>query len=76
MKKIVKRKYFQLVTSTVTALFMSFLMSGVIILINVWYSDNFISNWSNAWLTSFFVAWPVSLFVIPLVRKNIEKITY
>lgn len=76
MKKFIKKKYFQIVASTITALLMSFLMSAFILLINVWYTENFFSTWFNSWIIAFLVAWPVAVFVIPLVRKTVEKFTY
>ncbi len=53
--------------------FLSFLMSGLISLINmiknVGWVDNFFSMWLSAWFFSWLVAFPAVLILLPLVRR-------
>ncbi|HDP88968.1 MAG TPA: DUF2798 domain-containing protein [Thioalkalivibrio sp.] len=49
---------------------MSFLMSGVITFINLgWVSDFFVRWLLQAFPSAWVVAFPVSLFVVPVVRR-------
>lgn len=68
------RKYFNLVFSTLVALFMSFFMSFFMTLINVGFSDIFVKAWLNSFPIGFAIALPVSLFFIPKIRGFVEKL--
>ena len=58
--------------------FMSLLMSGVMSLVLLTLqSSSFtgvIEQWPEAWAISMLVAFPVSLFVVPLTQKLVSKI--
>ncbi|WP_319381300.1 DUF2798 domain-containing protein [Thiomicrorhabdus sp.] len=56
------------------ALFMSFLMSGVISAMNVGIPENFLVIWFHAWWTAFIIAYPSVLFVSPIVRRITNKL--
>nr|WP_269473370.1 DUF2798 domain-containing protein [Hydrogenovibrio marinus] len=56
------------------ALFMSFLMSGVISYMNVGLPENFLKVWFHAWWTAFVIAFPIVLFVAPMVRRIVNKL--
>jgi len=73
---IFKKKHIKLLFPALTALLMSFIMSGFITYLNLGLPSDYFFLWMTAWGKAFLVALPVSFFVIPLVRKVIEKITY
>jgi hypothetical protein len=54
---------------------MSLIVSGISMLraTEVW--DGFFGLWMGAWLTSWAVAFPVVLFVAPLARRMVTRIT-
>lgn len=58
--------------------FMSLLMSGVMSLVLLTLQSSsltgVIEQWPEAWAISMFVAFPVSLFVVPLTQKLVSKI--
>ncbi len=66
-------KYYSLVFSFLTALLMGFLMSGVVTYLNTGIDGEFNHRWGKAFVFSFLIAFPVSIFVIPLVRKLVDK---
>ena len=70
------KKYYNFIFPTLSAILMSFIMSGFITYINLGWSEEFLVLWFNAWGKSFLLAFPVSLFVIPLMKKLTDKITY
>mgnify|MGYP002661373112 CR=1 FL=1 len=53
--------------------FLSFLMSGLISLVNmvknVGWVEHFAPMWLSAWFFSWLVAFPTVLFLLPLVRR-------
>lgn len=67
-------KYQPLVFAFFMALIMSFLMSGVISVINLGVPDNFLTIWFHAWWSAFVIAFPIVLFVAPMVRKITAKL--
>ncbi len=54
---------------------MSLIVSGISMLraTEVW--DGFLAVWMGAWLTSWAVAFPVVLFVAPLARRMVMRLT-
>jgi len=58
-----------------TSLIMSFIMSMVITFINLGWVDGFLQLWMHAWLTSFLVAFPTILLVLPIARNLVEMVT-
>ena len=71
MQKI-SRKYFNLIFSTLVSFLMTLFMSFVLTSINIGFPSYFIVAWLKSLGIGFAVALPVSIFVIPLVRKTIE----
>lgn len=57
----------------VLPLFISFFMSGIISMINLWrnvgWSDTFLQIWFSVWMMSWLVAYPAVLIILPLVRR-------
>lgn len=66
---MIPAKFERLVFAFLMSLFMSFLMSGVITLINLGLVENFISLWFSAYWRAFIVAFPIIFVVAPFVRK-------
>ena len=55
---------------------MSLIMSFVLTLINVGLVPHFLMIWLKSFGISFAVALPISLIIVPLIRKLLDKITY
>lgn len=66
---MVSEKYQHLVFSFFMALLMSCLMSFVITLFNIGFTDNLLSSWLQAWGFAFFVAFPTVVIIGPVVKK-------
>lgn len=58
-----------------TSLIMSFIMSMVITFLNLGWVEHFISLWMHAWLSSFLVAFPTILLVLPIARNLVRIVT-
>ena len=58
-----------------TSLFMSFLMSGFITLINVGLPADFVGRWMHAFALAFAAAFPTILVVMPVARRLVERLT-
>ena len=54
--------------------FMTILMSFVITLINVGFSEMFFSQWFGAFWRAYVIAFPAVLTVVPLVRKIVKTL--
>ena len=68
----IKRKYYGLLFG----LFVSIIMSFILILINVGWVPHFFMICLKSFGISFAVALPISLIIVLLIRKLLEKITY
>ncbi len=71
---MVSIKHLHKVQALILSGFMSFIMSGVISLINLGLVDNFIEVWFHAWIVSYAIAFPSILLVFPTARKLAMKI--
>lgn len=58
-----------------TSLIMSFLMSMVITFLNLGWVEDFLARWMYAWVTSFLIAFPIILLVLPIARSIVARIT-
>lgn len=67
-----ERKEFYLF-SAIMALIMSGGMSLAMGILTVDFSQA-ISNWPNTWFVSFWVALPLSIFVVPVTQKIVDSI--
>ena len=56
------------------ALTMAFIMSGVLIFINLGLVNNFIFIWMKSFVIGFTVAFPTAFFITPIVQKIIKKV--
>lgn len=54
---------------------MSFLVSGISTLRATGLIPNFFSLWISAWLMAWLFAFPAVLFVAPVARKAVERLT-
>ena len=68
MQKLAPR-YFSFVFSTIMAIFMSFLMSGIITAANIGFPADFLTQWMQAWGFAFAAAWPILQVVAPMARR-------
>ena len=58
-----------------TSLIMSFIMSIVITFLNLGWVDDFLARWMHAWLSSFLIAFPTILLVLPIARNLVNLLT-
>ena len=56
------------------ALNMAFIMSGVLIFINLGLVNNFIFVWMKSFVIAFTVAFPTAFFITPIVQKIVKKV--
>ena len=63
------QKKFHLVFSLIMGATMIFLMTFVITLVNVGYSETFLSTWMKAFAIAYVVGVPVIFFLAPVARK-------
>lgn len=57
-----------------TSLFMSFLMSMIITLVNIGPQPDFLARWMHAFALAFPVAFPSIILVLPLARKLVARL--
>ena len=71
---MISRKYEFLIFSFLVTLFMSFIISGVLVVVNLGFIENFLYVWMVSWVKAWAVAFPSVLIIIPVVRKIVAKI--
>lgn len=54
---------------------MTFVVSGVVTLLNVGLPPDFVGRWMRAWATTWVIAFPALLVVRPLVHRLVERLT-
>jgi len=59
-----------------TSLFMSFIMSMVITWLNLGMVEDFFSRWMHAWGSSFVIAFPTILMVLPIARGIVARLVH
>lgn len=72
----IKRKYYGLLFALFVSIIMSLIMSFALTLINVGLVPHFLMIWLKSFGISLAVALPISLIIVPLIRKLLDKITY
>lgn len=73
MQKLPAR-YFTPIFAFFMSLLMSFLMSGLITLINIGFPPDFFAHWLlSAFPFAWGMAFPIALFVVPLVRREVAR---
>ena len=70
----INRKYYSLLFGLFVSIIMSLIMSFVLTLINVGWQQHFFLIWLRAFGISFAVALPISLIIVPLIRKFLNRI--
>jgi hypothetical protein len=53
------------------SLLMTCIVSGIATVNSIGLADGFSGKWMQAWLYSWLVAFPIMLFVLPLVRRMV-----
>jgi hypothetical protein len=71
---MVSIKYLHQVQALLLSGFMSFIMSGVITIINLGLVDGFVQIWFHAWIVAYAIAFPSILIVFPFARRLAMKI--
>lgn len=66
---MIHEKHQHIVFAFFMALLMSCLMSFVITIFNLGFTDNLLTMWLQAWSFAFVVAFPAVITVAPLVKK-------
>ena len=69
----IPRRFYNLVFSFSVAILMSFLMSFCLTAINIGFPVHFFPAWLRSWGIGFLVAFPVSLLIIPAIRRFLER---
>ncbi len=68
------KKYEDFIFSLFMSLFISAIMSFAISVINLGFKEDMLFIWLNAYWKSFVLAFPITYFANPIVRKIIKKI--
>jgi len=66
-------KKIHLIFSLVMSTFMILIMSFVVTMVNVGWSDQTISKWLNSFLYAWIVGFPLMYFIAPIFRRVIAK---
>ena len=66
-------KYRELLFAVLTSVVMSFIITFIITLVNEGVSPRFWELWVRGFAVSSFLSVPISLVVIPLVRRLVDK---
>jgi len=66
-------KKIHFVFSLVMSTFMILIMSFVVTMVNVGWSDQTISKWLNSFFYAWIVGFPLMYFFAPIIRKIITK---
>lgn len=69
---MIDRRHFRLVFAFYMSLLMSCIMSLVISLINVGFIANIGEIWLRAWFLAFWLAFPTTYFVAPVVHRLVD----
>ena len=74
MKPFLPARYEHVAFGLLLSGMMSFLVSGFSTLLTIGFVNHFPATWLQAWLPSWALAFPVVLFVAPLVRRILHRI--
>ena len=53
---------------------MTFLVSGVATIRAIGFSDDMLSRWMESWLGSWILAFPIMLFLMPVMRRLLGRV--
>lgn len=71
---MIPKKYEFILFAFLMSMFMTILMSFVVTLINVGYSEIFFNQWLDAFMKSYVIAFPTVLIVVPIVRRVVKRL--
>lgn len=71
---MINKKYEFYIFSFLVTLFMSFVISGVLVFVNLGFINDFLLIWLSSWGKAWLVAFPSVLLIIPFVRKLMVRI--
>ncbi len=71
---MINKKYEFYIFTFLMTMFMSFIISGVLVFVNLGFINNFYIFWLNGWGKAWLVAFPSAVIIIPLLRKVMIKI--
>lgn len=74
MKKI-QKKWIMPLTGLIMVAIMTCVVSFCSTVINMGFSEDFVSGWMKGWGFSFVIASPIFVVLMPRVKKIIEKLT-
>ena len=63
-----------LLTAFLLSMMMTFIVSAISTLISIGLQEGFLFLWLKAWGSSWLVAFPSVVFVLPLVRRMVHKL--
>ncbi|MBF0264173.1 MAG: DUF2798 domain-containing protein [Gammaproteobacteria bacterium] len=75
MKPFLKPKYAPVMFGLLVSGLMTFIVSGISTINALGFNAGIMNKWLIAWLTTWTVAFPIILFVAPMVQKFIKHIT-
>ena len=64
-------KYYRLIFTGMMAVLMSFIISSVLLLIKIGWSDHFFSDLLHSWSLAFMVAWPCAYICAYLIQEHV-----
>jgi hypothetical protein len=74
MRKI-PRRYAGIVMGAMMAIVMGFLMSFVVTLLNLGFVEGFFRKWMVAFFGALPIGFPIALFVTPVIKAFIDRIS-
>lgn len=69
MRQKLPARYNAIAVPLLLSLTMTCIVSGIATVNSIGLPDGFIAKWMQAWLYSWLVAFPIMLFVLPVVRR-------
>jgi len=72
---VIPKRYAPVLFGLILSGLMSLLVSGISTLRAVGVPPGFVGLWLSAWLTAWLIAFPSVLFVAPLARRAVDRMT-
>ncbi|MBS4046386.1 MAG: DUF2798 domain-containing protein [Alphaproteobacteria bacterium] len=69
MRQKLPARYNAIAVPLLLSLMMTCIVSGIATVNSIGLPDGFVGKWMQAWLYSWIVAFPIMLFVLPVVRR-------
>jgi len=71
----INRKYSELLFATLSSIIMSLIITFILVLVNNGFTEHFWEMWLRGFIAGSLVSIPISLAVIPAVRRIVDKLT-